>query len=120
MGVGFVVFDIECMQRLNAEGQRVIPTSNHGDVVVDLVEEPRVPAFFSFDCPLHKGQKCGFLRLADGPADKPDHPKWVWNGDRECPTLTPSINCLAHNPANLAEKYGGCGWHGFITNGEYT
>ncbi len=30
---------------------------------------------------------------------------WKWDGNRECPTLTPSIDCS-------------CGWHGVITKGE--
>lgn len=42
---------------------------------------------------------------------------WGWNGNRVRPTFTPSINCLDHNPENPAEKYGGCGWHGHITDG---
>ncbi|WP_445818652.1 DUF6527 family protein [Bradyrhizobium sp. WU425] len=36
---------------------------------------------------------------------------WDWNHDEQSPTLSPSINC--NGP-------GGCGWHGFITNGEVT
>lgn len=39
---------------------------------------------------------------------------WGWNGDLERPTLTPSINCVAEKDGRLT---GGCGWHGFITNG---
>ena len=33
-------------------------------------------------------------------------PQWDWDGNRETPTLTPSINCEGH-----------CGWHGHIRNG---
>lgn len=33
---------------------------------------------------------------------------WQWDGDRDKPTITPSINC---------EKI--CGWHGHITKGEF-
>ncbi len=33
---------------------------------------------------------------------------WQWDGNREKPTITPSINC---------EKV--CGWHGFIVGGEF-
>lgn len=32
---------------------------------------------------------------------------WQWDGNREKPTLTPSINVTN-------------GWHGFVTNGELT
>ncbi len=34
---------------------------------------------------------------------------WGWDGNREAPTVTPSINC---------EK--GCGWHGWLKAGEFT
>lgn len=37
---------------------------------------------------------------------------WVWNGDVDRPTLTPSIQHVA----NRADK---CSWHGFLTNGEW-
>lgn len=39
---------------------------------------------------------------------------WGWDGNRERPTLTPSINCQSERDGKPA---GGCGWHGFITNG---
>lgn len=32
---------------------------------------------------------CHAVRIDDGP--KVPHPKWTWNGDREKPTLNPSI-----------------------------
>lgn len=32
--------------------------------------------------------------------------KWQYDGDRENPTVTPSIR-----------RIGGCGWHGFLTKG---
>lgn len=38
-------------------------------------------------------------------------PRWTWNGDREKPTLNPSI---------LATKPPGCGWHGYLTDGVFT
>jgi hypothetical protein len=39
---------------------------------------------------------------------------WSWDGNGDCPTLSPSINCLAEKDGQPA---GGCGWHGFITAG---
>jgi hypothetical protein len=33
---------------------------------------------------------------------------WEWDGNREAPTITPSVNC---------EKV--CGWHGWIRNGQF-
>lgn len=34
---------------------------------------------------------------------------WVWDGNEKEPTITPSI--LVVN---------GCGWHGYLTKGEFT
>lgn len=39
---------------------------------------------------------------------------WAWDGNLDRPTLTPSINCIAERDG---KPTGGCGWHGFITNG---
>jgi hypothetical protein len=39
------------------------------------------------------------------------HPSWTWDGNEKAPTLTPSI---IHTPSK-----GGCGWHGFLTKGEF-
>lgn len=33
---------------------------------------------------------------------------WTWNGDKNNPTITPSIQVV-----------GECGFHGFLTNGEW-
>jgi hypothetical protein len=65
--------------------------------------------FFSFTCP--NGNTCGWLPIL-GRTNIPHDPQnknggkahWGWDGNRESPTLTPSIDC------------GGC-WHGFIENG---
>ena len=37
-----------------------------------------------------------------------EFPPWTWNGDRERPTVTPSI-----------QHMNGCKWHGFLTDGEF-
>jgi hypothetical protein len=49
--------------------------------------------------------KCS-VHITSGP---PTHPRWHWNGNLECPTLSPSIGCDA------APR---CGWHGHIIDGE--
>jgi hypothetical protein len=36
---------------------------------------------------------------------------WDFDGNRERPTLTPSIFSKT--------EYGGCGWHGYLTAGEF-
>jgi hypothetical protein len=78
---------------------------------------PGVTAHLMFVCP--NGRRCGVLV---GPVavsrPTPDQLSvWGWNGDQDRPTLTPSINCLAEKDGKPA---GGCGWHGFITNGAIT
>lgn len=42
----------------------------------------------------------------DGQNQNGGRAQWDWDGNREAPTFTPSINC---------EKY--CGWHGYIRAG---
>lgn len=33
-------------------------------------------------------------------------PRWQWDGNRESPTLSPSLHCIGH-------------WHGFLRNGRF-
>jgi hypothetical protein len=74
---------------------------------------PRHGIGLSFTCPC-----CGAWRyvpfsnpLDGGPPHQPDHALWHRTGETfETLTLTPSV-------LSAVEK-GGCGWHGFITNGE--
>lgn len=50
---------------------------------------------------------CGCKRLgslAFRPARLDDHASWEWNGNKEKPTLTPSVHHVGH-------------WHGFLTDG---
>lgn len=115
-GVGFVLFDKD-YHELNADGRPIVRTSNVGTIVFPPDAEPRPPAFFGFKCPRLEGRHCNYLRIRGGPADDGKGATWQWNGNYDRPTLTPSINCLSHNPQNPAEKYAGCGWHGFITSG---
>ena len=57
--------------------------------------------FLAFVCP--RGQHCG---VHVGPVQGLDERRvWSWDGNRDAPTLSPSINC------------GQCGWHGFIRQG---
>lgn len=66
---------------------------------------------FEFACPKVNGRRCGYLLIA-GKTDILHDPQgrnggqaqWAWDGNRETPTFTPSIDCV------------GC-WHGFIRNG---
>lgn len=67
-------------------------------------------SFFSFNCPLHD-RRCGTLPIAGRVPEKRDPQnknggvaQWDWDGNRDSPTFSPSINC------------GGC-WHGYIRAG---
>jgi hypothetical protein len=71
-------------------------------------DETAEPKWLEFKCqrstPLATRTHCRIplmphQKLANGAS-------WVWDGNRERPTITPSINC--HE----------C-WHGFIRNGEF-
>lgn len=65
---------------------------------------------FGFNCPKHD-RRCDGLTIAgrtdrkrDGQGQNGGVAQWDWDGNRERPTFTPSVNC------------GSC-WHGFIENG---
>lgn len=58
-----------------------------------------------FGCP-----GCGELSSCRFRPSSEQH-AWAWDGNREKPTLSPSIHA---NP----EK-GGCGWHGFLVRGRF-
>jgi hypothetical protein len=79
------------------------------------------PCRFTFRCvnynkdrhPKLEPVKCGMLLIAGATNIKRDpqglndgRPQWDWDGNRDNPTFSPSINCSAH-----------CGWHGYIRNG---
>ena len=75
---------------------------------------PGATAHILFVCP--NAKRCAVLlgpthvpRPADGKLNV-----WGWDGSKDRPTLTPSINCIAEKDG---KPTGGCGWHGFITNG---
>jgi hypothetical protein len=75
---------------------------------------PGATGHMIFVCP--KGKRCAVL-VGPSPVERPDQKSlfiWGWNGDRERPTLTPSVNCIAEKDG---KPTGGCGWHGFIING---
>lgn len=69
-----------------------------------------------FGCPCGCGTLQG-VHIKPYPADNRDgHAIWQWDGNRECPTLTPSI--LIHQLNELGEKIGEH-WHGYLTAGEF-
>jgi hypothetical protein len=54
-----------------------------------------------FICPCGCGRE-GYLSFT------PPGPQWTWDGNREAPTLTPSV-----------QQVGGCRWHGWLRAGEW-
>ena len=72
---------------------------------------PGTSASIMFVCP--NGKRCGVPLGPEFVNGK--RPVWKWDGNRAAPTITPSINCIAEKDG---KPTGGCGWHGFITNGD--
>jgi hypothetical protein len=69
------------------------------------VTEGPVPHLF-FGCMNGKGL-CG-VPILPSPPNKLGF-VWSWDGNRERPTLSPSIHCTT--------EHGGCGFHGFMNAG---
>jgi hypothetical protein len=74
-------------------------------VVDDYRVQQAVPELF-IGCPNGKGLCCH--PIAPG-VPNANGAVWSWDGNRELPTLSPSIFCVP-------EK-GGCGFHGFLSAG---
>lgn len=68
--------------------------------MVFCLKKPSEVAGFAFICPCGCGRH-GWLQFRPGPP-----PSWEWNGNREKPTLRPSVR-----------QVGGCQWHGWLTDG---
>lgn len=77
---------------------------------------PGASGHILFVCP--NGKRCGAL-IGPSPVTR-QHPDglsiWGWDGNIEQPTLTPSLDCRAEKDG---KPTGGCGWHGFITQGRF-
>lgn len=67
----------------------------------------------TFGCPFRPGQSCR-VNIKPHSSDAHGVPSWVWDGNVAQPTLTPSINCIKDEPRSY-----GCGWHGFLTRGDF-
>lgn len=67
----------------------------HGDVN---------PAGLNFRCPCGCGEIYGCNFTPGG---------WTWDGNRDAPTVTPSLGC--HSTDGKPEYH----WHGFLTAGEF-
>lgn len=77
---------------------------------VDIECEPTADATkvdsMDFVCP-RTGKMCGHI-IVGYPAKPAISPSWLWDGNFDAPTLTPSINCVS-----------GCGWHGWLRAGHW-
>ena len=78
---------------------------NPGDLFYTIDKEDKIVGFIEM-CP------CGCATIGavtfDTGSLEQKSPKWKWNGNKEKPTVTPSIR-----------RIGGCGWHGYLTNGVF-
>lgn len=72
-----------------------------------LYGQPNVIAGMTFRCPCGCGDVSG-IEFDNVPTKPGDEERWHWNGNREKPTLTPSL-----------DKIDGCRWHGHLTDGEF-
>lgn len=88
---------------------RVQPMLKRADGEFEIVpwnESPTNEYELTWCNPLCRFDRC-ILRIRKGDADQ-GLKRHGWNGDRDAPTITPSIGCEQRR----------CGWHGHITNGE--
>ena len=101
-------------QRATVAGHRVDEIDSDGPIpagVFEFCSDNNGPnAGILFGCPCG----CGEMHVVQFRADH--RPMWNWNGDREAPTLTPSI---AIRQMDGAGNVIGDHWHGFLTNGEW-
>lgn len=73
-------------------------TLNHGD------EMGAPPSGMIYVCPCGCG-RAGFLGFRG--RSNPERPSWIWDGNREAPTLSPSVHHVGH-------------WHGYLRGGYWT
>ncbi len=79
-----------------------------GDGVTDTATGAPIPrveyAALSYRCPHCNDDRVVMVR----PHQSPGQSSWAWDGNKEMPTLEPSI-----------QHRGGCQWHGFLIAGEW-
>lgn len=84
--------------------ERVAPDSSAGAFAFNVRASDGEIVGMTFKCP------CGCAdigRLNFDPL-KTDQPCWQWDGNREAPTLSPSV-----------QKVGQCAWHGWLRAGDW-
>lgn len=76
-----------------------------GDAVwIANYQDSNKHAALEFICPCG----CGSVHCVSVCEGTKEGKHWLWNGDAEKPTLTPSIQCLTS-----------CRWHGYLTDGVF-
>lgn len=70
------------------------------------------PKWLRFGCPRGTGECTVPIR----PQTTRDGHGWNFDGNRDAPTLTPSINCLSEYNGHPSA---GCGWHGHVRAGRF-
>lgn len=91
-----------------AKGRR-IPAASSADLSpgdFQWADDERRPKWLFFGCPRGRDECC----VPIAPQKNGAGASWKWDGERDAPTLTPSINCNGK---------AGCGWHGWLKRGEF-
>lgn len=80
--------------------------------VFEFYDGPGPDAGLLFGCPCG----CGDMRTVAFRTHNERRPSWNWDGNREGPTLTPSILIYQMDAAgNIVGEH----WHGFLTAGQW-
>jgi hypothetical protein len=101
VGAGIDIDDVAQPGRFQFQDMAYQPIDGFADVPAD--GQLRL----EYCCP-RTGKACGGIIIGKGFKPARGAPSWQWDGNVLAPSLTPSINCQ-----------GGCGWHGYLTEGEW-
>lgn len=77
-------------------------------LINDLQPDQEETCGLFYKCPCGCG-RVGYLPFRGRGRDGGQRPSWTWDGNKEKPTLAPSIHS--------DKAKGGCGWHGHLTAG---
>lgn len=83
------------------------PAPQPGDFKFTSLQGHEGPTGMVFCCPCGCGDVSG-IDFDVVPERAGDDQRWRWDGDRQAPTLRPSLH-----------KTRGCGWHGWLTAGVF-
>ena len=107
MKIRFVA-DLDALDAPERQPGDAVWLSSGGTGVTDTATGAPVPvrehAALAYTCP--GCNRPGAVSVRPAPADRQS---WEWDGNVELPTLKPSLHHV-----------GCCGWHGYLTAGEFT